>query len=367
MQKARLMYTPEDYRKIGVKKDAIEPWEDGKREDYRAGAFEWWYFDAILDDGSKITACYSTKLPLATFLPERKPCLTYHITDPDGKTHTQIFMKFKKSEVVIDEERCNVRFGLHSFVGDLQDYHIKAEPVKGFGFDVCLSKQGASWRGETGYIGFGEQDEKYFTWTCAVPRGTVTGTLTVEGKTRKITGFGYHDHQWGNTMQYEWLNNWFWSRQSVGNYNVVLFDFICSEKYGFHRIPLMFIQDKQGNFLFENTEGVKCEILSEKVQNACKIPFPDITRYTFEKSGKKVVYTISVKQELEGRDAYATSPWLVRMIFKRWKTHPKYGRYVAVGEFTYTDGEQKIRESGDLIYEFVYLGNEYKKYIEDKR
>lgn len=58
MAKARLMNLPEDYKRIGIKKGCIEPWEDGKRDDFRKGMVEWWYFDAILDDGSKIDPLY---------------------------------------------------------------------------------------------------------------------------------------------------------------------------------------------------------------------------------------------------------------------------------------------------------------------
>ena len=49
----RLMDKDEDYKKMSTKKDTIEVWEDGKRDDDRADVYEWWYFDMILDDGSK--------------------------------------------------------------------------------------------------------------------------------------------------------------------------------------------------------------------------------------------------------------------------------------------------------------------------
>lgn len=45
------MNTPEDYRRIGVWSGAVESWEDGWRDDTKGGTFEWWYFEAILDDG----------------------------------------------------------------------------------------------------------------------------------------------------------------------------------------------------------------------------------------------------------------------------------------------------------------------------
>lgn len=41
----RLMDRKEDYQQMGTKRGIIEPWEDGKRDDDRAGVYEWWYFD----------------------------------------------------------------------------------------------------------------------------------------------------------------------------------------------------------------------------------------------------------------------------------------------------------------------------------
>lgn len=59
--KVRLMDKDEDYKKMGTKKGTIEVWEDGKRDDDRAGVYEWWYFDMILEDGSKTVIHFNTK------------------------------------------------------------------------------------------------------------------------------------------------------------------------------------------------------------------------------------------------------------------------------------------------------------------
>lgn len=55
-------------------------------------------------------------------------------------------------------------------------------------------------------------------------------------------------------------------------------------------------------------------------------------------------------------------PFFLRDIFKG--TKPKYGRYLAEGTVTYTDSEQTFTETSDLIYEFAYIGEEYKKFME---
>jgi hypothetical protein len=46
-----------DYRRLGITRGLVEPWEDGARTDNRRGTYEWWYFDAHLDDGAKLVGC----------------------------------------------------------------------------------------------------------------------------------------------------------------------------------------------------------------------------------------------------------------------------------------------------------------------
>ncbi|MGN1382828.1 MAG: hypothetical protein ACI4W2_08435 [Eubacterium sp.] len=199
MARARLMNTDDDYKRLGLKKGPVEMWEDGKRDDDRKGVVEWWYFDALLDDGSKIAVCYSTKIQPMTNASGTHPCLKFDVTTPDGKQLSRRVTKFPKDQIFFSREKCDVRWGNSCFTGDLKDYHIRAQVTDGVGFDLQLHSLSSPWRGETGYLGFEEGDEKYFTWLCPVPRGTVTGTLTIDGKT-------FESHR-------VWL-----SRSSVGKY-----------------------------------------------------------------------------------------------------------------------------------------------------
>ena len=365
IQNARLMSEDADFERLGLKKGVVEPWEDGIRDTFEAGHFEWWYFDAILDDGTKITASFSTKLAVATHLPGNHPSFVFMINLPDGRFIPQAFGQFDPSEVSYSKESCDVHYGPHFIQGDLKDYHIKAEPVAGVGFDVTLHKSVSSWRGDTGYIGMGEQDERYFTWLCSVPKGSVEGTLTVDGVTRSIKGEGYHDYQWGNIYHAEFLNHWLWARQNIGDYTMLVFDYVLNREYGYARIPLVFIQDKNGTVLFESTKNVQCKVEEEYLMEITGENFPKVTHYTFDNNGRKVDYRLTVKEELEGKDSYITFPKAMQELSDRHDAHPTYGRYLAEGEFSLTeDGREVLHQKGDLIYEFTYIGKSYKEHME---
>ena len=52
----------------------------------------------------------------------------------------------------------------------------------------------------------------------------------------------------------------------------------------------------------------------------------------------------------------------MRRIFKG--TKPKYGRFLAEGTINYMDGDHSFTETSDLIYEFAYVGEEYRRFME---
>jgi predicted secreted hydrolase len=143
-------------------------------------------------------------------------------------------------------------------------------------------------------MAFGDDEDQYFTWLCSVPRGKVGGTLTVDGKTAPISGFGYHDHQWGNVHTAMIWNHWIWIRQSVGDYNILVFDLVANRELGFKRYPLVFIQDKEGRTVFENTENVQCEVMEEYLQEKTQKTHPKSFKYTFQDGEKKVEYTVAM-------------------------------------------------------------------------
>ena len=228
--KVRLMDTDEDYKKMGTKKGTIEVWEDGKRDDDRAGVYEWWYFDMILDDGSKVVIHFNTKDNKTIDKEGTIPSVVIKITSPEGKEYKDNVI-LAASDAYFGKDKCDVKFGSHFLEGNLKTYHIHVDRTGGVngtdgsggqgeasdvGCDLLLTSTAKPWRPGAGGFAFG--DDGYFTWLCAVPRGNVTGTLFYDGKEHQVTGAGYHDHQWGNVKHNSTWDHWIWGRQDFGDY-----------------------------------------------------------------------------------------------------------------------------------------------------
>src|SRR5712664_3468737 len=122
---ARLGSTAEDYERIGIKADEVALWEDGARTDDGAGTYEWWYFDAHLDDGAKLVVVFNTKSfteigkPLA-------PMIRMNLDLPAHTSYSQV-ATFEPAEFTATQERCDVHIGDNSFSGDLHSYRIVAK------------------------------------------------------------------------------------------------------------------------------------------------------------------------------------------------------------------------------------------------
>lgn len=362
MQKARLMDMPEDYRKLGMKPGIVEPWEDGRRDNCRSGAFEWWYFDTMLDDSTKIVITYAPKPSELAFEDGDHPFVHIDVTFPDGTAHSERF-SYSAEEAQFCKDGCDIKIGPHTLTGNLKEYFIKIALTNGYGVDLKLTSLGKPWRPETGYFSFGDHDEQYFTWLCVVPKGKITGTVTLNGQTREAQGFGYHDHQWGNIIHYFSWNHWLWARQNLGDYNLLVFDLVANKNFGYKHYPIAFIEDVDGNILFENTQNVKFDVLEEYLQEQTGKYHPKHVKYTFENNGKVVEYTLKIKNEIEIKDIYAAMQGAAKEKFDKLDLQPTYTRYEGYGELRISEGGQTIERSGNLLYEMVYCGKAYRNLV----
>lgn len=374
----RLMDQPKDYKRMGTKPGVIEMWEDGKRDDDRAGAYEWWYFDMILDDGSKVVIHFNTKDNKSIQKDGTIPSVVIKITDPKGKDFKDNVV-LKREDAFFGKERCDVKFGPHFVNGDMKKYRIHVERTGGVsgadyggegkasdvGADLVLTSTSKPWRPGAGGFAFGDDEKGYFTWLCAVPRGTVEGTLFYDGKDHYVTGVGYHDHQWGNMKHNATWDHWIWGRQDFGDYAILVFDIGTQKKYGYERLPMMFLQDKDGNLVMESLTVPECTFLKEYKEKDSAKMYPKVIRYVFKDGEKRVEYTIHQTNELESRDAAGQLPKPLQFILKMKGLHPSTTRNFAEGSIVYNDGKEKIERKGTMIYEFVYMGLTVKEKMEN--
>lgn len=377
MAKARLMDTTEDFQKLGINPNKVEIWEDGMRNSDAPGNNEVWYFDANFDDGSKVIIgfrpCTATGMAEKGFSPN----LNLDITRPDGTT-TQEFAFATVEDSFMSKEKCDVHFGKDWCTGDFKDYDIHIESTATLGCDLHYHALTEPFRQGTSEIALGDNDEYFYTDLC-VPKCEVTGTLSYDGKIVEVHGQGYHDHQWMNISPFEAFHHWLWGRMYTEKYIVYIYDFVCSERFEFTKVPFFIVADNEtGEIIFE-TNGMftrKTELEQMKVGKK----FPKTSHYVFDNGDSTAEFNVTWKDILETRDTYGNAPANqeeavecakragisdmqkvvggTKEMYDRAGIQPTYMRFFAKGDVKITKKESVTKSTGTMIYEYNYIGRE---------
>ena len=252
MEKAYMLGAEEAYERMHIGKD-IEPWEDGLRTTGAKGEYEWWYYDAKMDDGSTLVITFFSNNPTDSgggFHPNVK----IELTGADGsEVADRVYLEEK--DCSFSKERCQVKMGGNLFEGDLHRYHIYVKTDK-IEADIRLVGNVSPWRPTTGIQQYGDTD--YFAWLPSVPEGVTEATVTADGKTQQYRGTGYHDHNWGNCSMMNLMHHWYWGRAKIGPYTVISCYITTTKKYGYHHFPVFMVADGE-KLICDNTDYLTFE------------------------------------------------------------------------------------------------------------
>jgi hypothetical protein len=290
----RLGSTAEDYQRIGISPGQVAPWEDGARTDGAAGSYEWWYFDAHLDDGAKLVVVFFTK-GFTDIDKPLTPMIRVDLDLPDGTSHHRE-AEFTPEEFSAAREHCDVRIANNSFSGDLHTYKIIVR-LDDLAVDVSLTGEVPAWRPGTGHWYFGTHDEHEFNWLPAVPQGAVEVTYRVAGTSSHASGVGYHDHNWGNAPMNSLINHWYWARGQAGPYTVVASYITAEQRYGSAELPV-FLLAKDGRVVADDAGKVTFELLGTYTDTVTGKPVANVTRYTYLDGDDSYLVTFTRHRDL---------------------------------------------------------------------
>ncbi len=353
---ARVADRDEDYARLGVKRGPVEPWEDGMRTSGGRGSYEWWYFDAHLEDGSALVVTFYTKWMLKPKGPEA-PMIQVNLDRP-GKPTVERFVNAKPREFSASKAHCDVRIKDSYFRGDLQTYQIKVV-AEGLTVEAELTGQVPSWRQETGVTYFGAHDEHTFAWLPSVPQGKVVVKITEgNGPTRTLSGIGYHDHNWGDVAMSKLLNHWYWGRAQAGPYSVIAAYLYAEKAYGRTELPQILIA-KDGRIVADQSSKVRLVLEDLFTDSNSQKPVAN-----------RVIYEYTQDPRVRYRVVFQRSQTLLDQRFADTVTGIKHALALLLGvdgaylRFSgtvtvekYEDGQRVEQASDPGIWELMYLGH----------
>ncbi len=351
-EKVYLGTTPDHFEKEGMQL-VPEKWEDGQRTPLDRRHFEWWYFDAELDDGSVIVIIYAPKPFFDTHF-RIFPIATVEYTYPNGERVRDYYHeKDWKNNFYCSREECDVRVGENYFQGDLKTYniHINTKTIKA---TLKLENKSVAWRPGTGFLYFrtGTQ-EKFFSWFPSVPYGFVSGEITLKGITKTVTGRGYHDHNWGNDDPSNLFNHWYWSRSHVGNYILLACDLVPKKKFGTEHAPYIVLFDK-GQVIADDPARVS-------IQRSPPIIHPKTKKFVnneliFHYNDENTKFQLKLERK---RDIVLQSLQLMpslHLFINQLGKRPYYHRFLGDSTLDLKIGNKEEEFKSTVLYELMYYG-----------
>jgi hypothetical protein len=346
--------TDSDFDHYHLSRDTIEQWEDGARTDDSAGTYEWWYFDAHLDDGAKCVVVFMNKDIAATNRP-LSPLLRLSLELSDGRRIDRI-VPFTASQWSTSRDRADVRLGDNVFSGDLHTYRIAAA-AEGISVDLTLVGTVPPWRPGTGVMLFGAERDKEFAWLPSVPEGTVTGAYTVDGARRQVTGVGYHDHNWGNVALPSIVHDWYWARGKAGPFSVIASYITAAKKYDYATIPV-FMLTRDGRVVADDAAHVSFERSEPYTDAHTGKPVAGVTRYVYDDGADRYLVTFTRDRDLTVARMTEEMTRIKRLAARIVRFDGAYLRFAGTLTVTHEAlGAPAETFTDDALWELMYFGH----------
>lgn len=344
-----------DYERLGLTRSAVAPWEDGARTDNRPGTYEWWYFDAHLDDGSSLVVVFMNK-DLATPNDTLTPTIRLNLDLADGRSYEKLVTYAPESWEASTSE-ADVRIGENRFSGDLHTYRIQAT-VEEISVDITLVGEVPAWRPETGYLLYGAERDKEFAWLPSVPEGAVTATYRIGDENHETTGIGYHDHNWGNISLLKIIHDWYWARGQAGPYSVIASLVTAHERYGYTELPI-FMLARDGEVIADDSRRVRFEALDTYTDETTGKPIAMRTRYTYVgDDDERWIVTFTRDRDLETSRMIDNIHGPKRVLAQLARFDGAYLRFTGTLTIEHHRGATLLeKHSSTAIWELMYFGH----------
>jgi predicted secreted hydrolase len=343
-----------DYERFGVARGTVAPWEDGARTDNRRGTYEWWYFDAHLEDGSSLVVVFMNK-DLASPHDSLTPTIRIDLDLADGRSYQKL-LTCTPGSWQSSTRTADVRIGENRFSGDLHTYSIHAT-VEEVTVDVTLVGQVPAWRPETGYLLYGAERDKEFAWLPSVPQGAVTAMYRIGDEVHETTGVGYHDHNWGNVSLAKIVHHWYWARGQAGPYSVIASLVTAHEEFGYTELPI-FMLAREGEVVADDSRRVRFEALDSYTDQSTGKPVATRTRYTYAGEGERWIVTFTRDRDLAKSRMIEQLHGPKRVLAQLSRFDGAYLRFAGTLDIEHHRGTTLVEQHSDpAIWELMYFGH----------
>ena len=327
----------------------LKPAEDGLHIDRsRRGQYEWWYFDAHLDNGYTVVVFFHASNPNPGL--EGQTGIEVVLLRPDG-IRIQRFFPHNRSEFAAAADKPEVTIGKNTLrtgpgAGGLPVYAIDVDEA-GLGCHLTYQAEVDGWKPGTGLSQFGHLGS--FGWVVPFVRASVKGTITDGDITLPVSGTGYHDHNWLNFPFPTVIRYWMWGRIYSEHFSAAYAYIQCNQKVGEHAVKVLMLAD--GKEVILSTGEFEFRQEDFEFNPRAKYEFP--RQITIDAPGEMRA-TLKAKRILEAQDMLANFSPLLRFLARNLlRMQPGYFRLLSDFELEVSRCGEIRKETGETLHEIV--------------
>lgn len=308
--------------------------------------FEWWYFDGHLDTGETFVGTFFD--PSFT---SGKPGAVFSLYGKDWKKEVwYVILENEDMKVSTREIELSCSAG---YIRRLDEKtHRVGWKFDGFQADLVLTTLAPGWKPELRDI-VNVEDKHDFFWAVHQGKNRIEGTFTKDGVTRKVSGTGYADHNWGKRSLYEIAHSWVWGRILAGDYTIIYAD-VHYRDAAIQSRPLYVAK---GDAMIIGTGSPTVTQRDFVTHPTLARHYPRQVDIDHVEGGREAHIRIRFKELVEDVDLLAASglspvkQWMVRTFAMR----PTYFRIIADYSGTIVENGVTVPIGGECLYEIMGL------------
>lgn len=321
-------------------------------------SYEWWYFDAHFTNDYMFVVFFHAKNPNPGQL-QGKPGIEIIILRPDGN-RIQKFFQYKKTDFSAKKDFPEVTIGSNTLRVEMQDNGLPMYTLNvhegTLGCQLTYRSEVNGWKPGNGSSQFGPK--KSFSWIIPMAKASVEGEIIDEGNHLKVSGIGYHDHNWLNFSFERIIKYWMWGRIYSEHFTVSYAFIQCNKSVNNHQVKVLMVAKDQEAVLSTGEFDFK---LGQFTQN-------EIIGYSFPKnvtitSKDDLTISMNVDRLLEAQNMLDNFNPIIRFVAKNLlRIKPGYLRVKSNFDLSINQGGVSSKESGSTLHEIVI----FKPIEEDK-
>ncbi len=256
------------------------------------------------------------------------------------------------SDWCFELEPWRLRMGRQELTGFYPEFTVRSE-IKGLATDLHFLCKVPGWRPGEGPAYYGSPDGDWYDVYIVIPWAEVSGTITVDGKTRSVHGFGYMDHNVQTvffTAQATSINA---LRSFSDHYAIHFLEYVAPEGVEPRRLAWLLIM-KDDRILFA-TDKYTIEPSDYVDDDRADYPYPTRIKVSVDLPECMLTGTIRCIGFMEFLDVMDQIPEFLRGIADRMFRQPAFVRQLAEvdWEIKLKDIDENIRAEG--IFEVAFV------------